>query len=112
MQWGPWGEVGMAADERVSARMASLGIVLIRPVYGLCVMEHAMQAPMGSVVGLIVMQWQPGAPDYLSEVAPRAQPARAQAAAKAQPARTQPTRAQPAGRKAAAGKSAAVVEQA
>eukprot|EP00966_Prymnesium_polylepis_P142010 3279596-Prymnesium_polylepis.1 len=57
VQWGPWAEVGMATDARVSSRMTSLGIAPIPIAYGVSVLQHALNHPTVSVVAMIVMQW-------------------------------------------------------
>ncbi|MCC6488136.1 MAG: SDR family NAD(P)-dependent oxidoreductase [Candidatus Hydrogenedentes bacterium] len=56
VNWGPWAEVGMAADSRVGDRLAKNGVMSIKPQDGLAVLE-CLVATNSAQVGVMDTDW-------------------------------------------------------
>ena len=73
VQWGPWGEVGMAADSSVNARLQASGWALITPAQGLAALQATLSPNVPEIVAMMVVAWTRmlagGAPSLLSAMA-------------------------------------------
>lgn len=60
INWGPWGEVGMASalPERDRQRLAEQGLEPIAPAAGLAILEAALTAPGSFQLGVLNADWQ------------------------------------------------------
>ena len=52
VQWGPWGEVGMAAGGAVNARLKASGWRLITPAQGLMALQAALATGAPAVMAM------------------------------------------------------------
>ncbi|MEM7312868.1 MAG: SDR family NAD(P)-dependent oxidoreductase [Planctomycetota bacterium] len=57
IQWGPWAELGYAADESVQRRLKQRGIRAIMPDSAVKVIETVLQRPDLDVVGAVSIDW-------------------------------------------------------
>ncbi|MCC6697661.1 MAG: SDR family NAD(P)-dependent oxidoreductase [Candidatus Hydrogenedentes bacterium] len=57
VNWGPWAEIGMAADSRVRDRLAKSGIMSIKPQDGLAVLECLVTTDSAQV-GVMDTDWE------------------------------------------------------
>jgi len=76
IQWGPWAEIGMAAQlEAVQRR--SFGLEWFSPAQGLAALQAALSITSIPVVAMFSMNWLPGThetPAFLSYVSPSPPP--------------------------------------
>ena len=77
VQWGPWGQVGMAAEGIAGARLSASGFGLILPDHGLAAMRAAVRDSSSAVLGVEPLVWSRyfggvEAPSFLKAFAPRA----------------------------------------
>jgi acyl-coenzyme A synthetase/AMP-(fatty) acid ligase/3-oxoacyl-(acyl-carrier-protein) synthase/NADPH:quinone reductase-like Zn-dependent oxidoreductase/acyl carrier protein len=84
VQWGPWGEVGMASGAKIGHRFEASGLLLIGLAQGLRAVQAAVQLDRPPVVGCVPADWgtivrnEPVVPAFLSAVAKKAKPAAAE----------------------------------
>ena len=56
VNWGPWEQLGMAANAEVGQRLARRGIGGIPPAQGMAVLGHLMRSPLAQA-GVIPIDW-------------------------------------------------------
>ena len=69
VNWGPWGEVGAAAQRNVSDRLRAQGISSMAPGAGLAALEHLM-SQTAVQVGVVPIDWTRYAEQLASGVPP------------------------------------------
>ena len=57
VQWGPWADVGMAADASINARIQAGGIGLISLEQGTLAFQATLQPAASGVMSLVVLTW-------------------------------------------------------
>ncbi|MEM9304764.1 MAG: SDR family NAD(P)-dependent oxidoreductase, partial [Pseudomonadota bacterium] len=57
VNWGPWSEIGAAADADVSDPLARRGIRTIPPGQGLAALEHLLAVPDAAQTGVVDIDW-------------------------------------------------------
>ena len=57
VQWGPWGEVGMAAEESINARLQASGFGLITLAIAAPALASALGAVGPAVQGMFIVRW-------------------------------------------------------
>ena len=79
VQWGPWGDVGMAAAGVAASRLAASGFELISAAHGLAAMQAAARDGSSAVLGVVPLVWSrylggggsSVVPSFLEAFAPR-----------------------------------------
>ena len=77
VQWGPWGQIGMAVAGVAANRLAALGFGLISPAHGLLAMQSLIRDGSPAVVGVVPLNWgrylsaAPEVPTFLESFAVR-----------------------------------------
>jgi len=57
VEWGPWADVGMAADPAVNARIQAGGVGLISLEQGILAFQATLQPQVTGVISLVVLTW-------------------------------------------------------